>query len=421
MTKLIDRRIWIVLALAVLATLPVWMQHPYYINTSSQILYWAIIALGLNVLVGYAGLTSLGHAGLFAITGYVVALMVSAGWDHLTAGVMAVVLTVLASAVFAVLALRATGIGFLMITLALGQIVWGIAYRWVDLTNGDNGVNLKVRPMPLGIDLSSPSAFYWATLLLFVVALGSMHLFVRSPFGVSVRGTRDQPRRMNALGFNVWLIQFLAFLFSGFWCAIGGLLYIYYNQFIAPPVAGLQTSAEVLLMVISGGTGTLLGPIAGAAIVIVIKNVVSAWIERWKGLDSFLKLAAIPLLMLQFRRSDRAHIALWVYLGVCALILVLSTVFYAAPSLYWRDTFTFPSPFKNNATQSGEFVACIFILLPLAVLAPGGQLWFSTNHQRFTPDLEGLGAEFRDVTDRTVPEDYRNRAAHRCWHAQLNA
>lgn len=103
-----------------------------------------------------------------------------------------------------------------------------------------------------------------------------------------------------------------------------------------------------------------------------------AWIERWKGLDSFLKLAAIPLLMLQFRRSDRAHIALWVYLGVCALILVLSTVFYAAPSLYWRDTFTFPSPFKNNATQSGEFVACIFILLPLAVLAwRHGRRWLA--------------------------------------------
>jgi len=103
-----------------------------------------------------------------------------------------------------------------------------------------------------------------------------------------------------------------------------------------------------------------------------------AWIERWKGLDSFLKLAAIPLLMLQFRRSDRAHIALWVYLGVCALILVLSTVFYAAPSLYWRDMFTFPSPFKNNATQSGEFVACIFILLPLAVLAwRHGRRWLA--------------------------------------------
>lgn len=93
------------------------------------------------------------------------------------------------------------------------------------------------------------------------------------------------------------------------------------------------------------------------------------WIARWQGLDSFLKLAAIPLLMLQFRRSDRAMWALWVYLGACALILALSTLFYAVPSLYWRDIGTFPAPFKNNSTQSGEFVACIFILLYLAVLA----------------------------------------------------
>ena len=285
----------LVVSLLIMAALPIWMQHPYYINTSSQILYWAIIALGLNVLVGYAGLTSLGHAGLFAITGYGVALMVEAGYGHLTAAIAAIGFTLLASAVFAVLALRATGIGFLMITLALGQIVWGIAYRWVDLTQGDNGVNLKVRPMPFGIDLSSPSAFYWATYILFVAALVSMFYFVRSPFGASVRGTRDQDRRMNALGFNVWLIRFLAFLFSGFWCAIGGLLYIYYNQFIAPPVAALQTSAEVLLMVISGGAGTLFGPIAGAAIVIIIKNIVSAWIERWN-----LVLGLIFILIISF-------------------------------------------------------------------------------------------------------------------------
>lgn len=295
MTGFSRKSIWIVFGLLVLATLPIWMQHPYYINTSSQILFWAIIALGLNVLVGYGGLTSLGHSGLFAITGYTVALMVDSGHGHLTAALAAIAVTLVASAVFAMLALRATGIGFLMITLALGQIVWGIAYRWVDLTNGDNGVNLKIRPMPFGFDLASPTAFYWATFLTFLFALGSMYLFVNSPFGASVRGTRDQPRRMNALGFNVWLIQFLAFLFSGFWCAIGGLLYIYYNQFVSPEVAALQASAEVLLMVISGGTATLLGPIAGAAIVVIMKNIISAWVERWN-----LVLGVIFILIISF-------------------------------------------------------------------------------------------------------------------------
>jgi branched-chain amino acid transport system permease protein len=122
-----------------------------------------------------------------------------------------------------------------------------------------------------------------------------MWVFVRSPFGASVRGTRDQARRMTALGYNVWLIRFLAFLLSGFWSGVAGLLYVYYHQFIAPPIASLQSSAEVLLMVISGGSATLLGPIAGAAIVVIMKNVVSAYIERWN-----LALGLIFILIISF-------------------------------------------------------------------------------------------------------------------------
>ena len=108
-----------------------------------------------------------------------------------------------------------------------------------------------------------------------------MAIFVASPFGASLRGARDQPRRMTALGYNVWLIRFLAFLFSGFWSGIAGLLYLYYNQFVSPQTVALSASAEALLMVIAGGTGTLLGPIAGAVLVIVMKDIASAYIERW--------------------------------------------------------------------------------------------------------------------------------------------
>jgi branched-chain amino acid transport system permease protein len=271
----------IAVALILLVTLPRTIANPYYINVVSQILFWAIFALALNVLVGYGGLVSLGHAGLFAVAGYAAALMLAAGYGHLAANVAALVVTLAMSAIFAVLALRATGIGFLMITLALGQILWGIAYRWASLTNGDNGINVRTRAAPFGVSLASADAFYYATLVAFLLAVVSMILFVRSPFGASLRGTRDQPRRMNALGYNVWLIRFLAFLFSGFWSGVAGLLFLYYNQFISPQIVALQTSAEVLLMVISGGTATLLGPIAGAAIVVIMKNVVSAYIERW--------------------------------------------------------------------------------------------------------------------------------------------
>jgi branched-chain amino acid transport system permease protein len=182
---------------------------------------------------------------------------------------------------FAVLALRGTGLGFVMITVALGQIVWGIAYRWISLTNGDNGISINVRPRPFGLPLDSADAFYWATLVVFLIAVAAMAIFVASPFGAAVRGTRDQPRRMTALGYNVWLTRFLAFLFSGFWSGVAGLLYLYYNQFVSPQTVALSASAEALLMVIAGGTATLLGPIAGAALVIIMKDVASAYIERW--------------------------------------------------------------------------------------------------------------------------------------------
>ncbi|MFN3659159.1 MAG: branched-chain amino acid ABC transporter permease [Pseudolabrys sp.] len=278
-----------------LLTLPFWMDNAYYINVASQILLFAVFALALNVLVGYGGLVSLGHAGLFAISGYTAALVLQAGHGHLLADLAAIVVTMVAAAVFGVLALRATGIGFLMISLAIGQIIWGVCYRWQSLTGGDNGINVRTRPEPFGISLSHAPSFYYMVLIVFALTVVSLAIFVRSPLGASLRGTRDQPRRMNALGYNVWLIRFVAFLVSGFWTAVAGLLFIYYNQFISPQVSALQTSAETLLMVISGGTATLLGPIAGAAIVVIMKNVVSAYIERWN-----LVLGLIFVLIITF-------------------------------------------------------------------------------------------------------------------------
>ncbi len=289
----------VVLGLALglaLVTLPAWMVSDYYVNIASQILFFAIFALGLNVLVGYGGLVSLGHASLFGVSGYAVAILVGAGWAHAAAIPAAIVATLAMASLFALLALRATGISFLMITLALGQILWGIAYRWASFTGGDNGVNLRGRPSPFGLDLASPTAFYFATLAVFALCLVSMAAFVRSPFGASLRGTRDQPRRMSALGFNVWLVRFAAFLFSGFWTAVAGLLFVYYNGFISPQVMALQTSAETLLMVISGGSGTIAGPVVGAAIVVVMKNVVSAHVERWNMVLGFIFVLIISFM-----------------------------------------------------------------------------------------------------------------------------
>jgi branched-chain amino acid transport system permease protein len=277
----IARRIAIAVVILGLSAVPYAITEAYYVNIASQILLYAIFALGLNILVGYAGLVSLGHAGLFGVASYVVASLLVAGYGHTVAILGALAFGLLFTAGFAALSLRATGISFIMITLALGEILWGLAYRWISLTNGDNGVNVSTRPMPFGIALSSAGAFYDMTLIVFFLAVAACAIFVRSPFGAALAGTRDQPRRMNALGFHVWMIRFGAFMFSGLLTAVAGILYVYYNRFISPQTLALPASAEALLMVISGGAGTLLGPIVGAALVVVIKNVVSAYVVRW--------------------------------------------------------------------------------------------------------------------------------------------
>jgi branched-chain amino acid transport system permease protein len=126
-----------------------------------------------------------------------------------------------------------------------------------------------------------PTIFYYFVLFFLGIALWCIARFIQSGLGQSLQGTRDQPRRMRALGYNVWLIQWLSFVCAGFWGAVAGLLYAYYHQFVSPQTLHLTTSAETLLMVIAGGTGTLLGPVVGAALVIILKNVVSAYITRW--------------------------------------------------------------------------------------------------------------------------------------------
>jgi branched-chain amino acid transport system permease protein len=283
-------------AFVALATVPLWTSGTYYINVSSQILFYAIFAMGLNILVGYAGLVSLGHAGMFGITAYALAYLLSAGLGHTTAILGAFVISMGCMAVYAALALRTTGIGFIMITLALGQIIWGLAYRWISLTNGDNGINVKARPAPFGLDLNDAATFYYATLVVFLIALAMVAIFVRSPFGAALKGTRDQPRRMNALGYHVWAIRFWACLLSGLLTAVAGMLFVYYTQFISPQTTALTASAEVLLMVIAGGPATLLGPIVGAALVVVVKNVVSGYIERWKFLLGAIFVAIVILM-----------------------------------------------------------------------------------------------------------------------------
>ena len=249
------------------------------------------------MLVGYAGLVSLGHAALFGIAAYATGYMLQAGFGHTAADLAALLAGLASMAVFAVLSLRTTGIGFIMITLALGEILWGLAYRWISLTGGDNGISLHGRPGAVRhFARLAATPFYYATLVVFLLAFAAVAVFVRSPFGAALMGTRDQPRRMNALGYHVWAIRFWACMFSGLLTSVAGILFVYYTQFISPQTLALTSSAEVLLMVISGGAGTLLGPIVGAALVVMVKSVVSGFIERWNLLLGAIFVAIVILM-----------------------------------------------------------------------------------------------------------------------------
>jgi branched-chain amino acid transport system permease protein len=276
------------LGLAVCAVLVIalpWViTNDFYVNMASQILIYALLAVSLNILLGYGGMVSLGHAAYLGITAYTCVIVAGAGYGHLTAALAGLLLSTAAAALFGVLALRASGLGFLMITLALGQIIWGVTYRWNDLTGGDNGIRYLGRPSPFGLDITSARGFYYFALIVFALALYCIWRLTRSPFGAALRGTRDQPRRMRMLGHDVWMVRWLAFVMAGFWASLAGLLYVYYNLFISPHALSLQQSAEVLLMAILGGASTLTGPIVGAVIITLVKNVVSTYVDRWNSL-----------------------------------------------------------------------------------------------------------------------------------------
>src|SRR5260221_698775 len=198
-------------------------------------------------------MVSLGQAGYLGIAGYACILATVAGYDQLTAAIFAIALSTAFAALFGVLSLRAPGLGFIMITLALGQIVWGIAYRANALTGGDNGLSFPARPMPFGFDIRVAKSFYYFTLIVFAISFFFLWRFSKSPFCASLTGAKEQPRRMRMLGHNVWLIQLLTFILAGFWGSIASILFVYYNLFLSPHALGLQQSAEILLMAILGG------------------------------------------------------------------------------------------------------------------------------------------------------------------------
>ena len=254
----------------------------YYLVLSTRILIFAIFAMSLDLLVGYTGLSSLGHAAFFGFAGYATGLFALRVANNLvlTIGV-AVLLTFCMAFIYSALALRAKGIYFLMLTLALSQVLWGIAFEWRQLTGGDDGLPGIPRPVIGPWHLSNSPSFFLFTGGLFVISAGILMLVVRSPFGLSLQGIRESASRMAALGYNVWLHQYLAFLIASVFAGVAGSLLAYQNGIVSPTQLHIVSSAEALLMVILGGAGTMVGPFFGSIVIVLLEYLVSQRTERW--------------------------------------------------------------------------------------------------------------------------------------------
>src|SRR6058998_605541 len=255
----------------------------YLLALLTQAVISAMLAMSLDLLLGYTGLSSLGHAAYLGLGAYSVGVLTTRyGAGFAVTLAVGVGLALVVAAIFGLVALRATGVYFLMITLALGMVVWGLAHRWVTMTQGDNGISAISRPdlgLPWSLALSIP--FYYFALAGFLVSFWILRAIVRSPFGQTLVGIRESESRMRTLGYHVWLHKYIGFVIAGGFGGFAGVLWAYYNGFVSPMDLQLATSVEVLLMVALGGRGTLLGPALGAGIIVFLKNLVSVYTHRW--------------------------------------------------------------------------------------------------------------------------------------------
>ena len=255
----------------------------YWLTILTQMLIFGIMAMSLDVLMGYTGVPSFGHAAFFGAAAYGIAILSTRYQVGFLGCVFSAFLLAAAiAAIFGLLVSHSGGVYFLMITLALGMVIWGLAFRWVTMTGGDNGIAGIPRPdLGIPISLDDPIVFYYAVLIVFLVALFLLYIFTRSPFGQSLMGIRESESRMRILGYNTWLHKYLAYVVAGSFSGISGILWAYYNGFVSPMDAELTASFEAFLMVIMGGPGTLVGPALGAGIIIFLKNFLSAYTHRW--------------------------------------------------------------------------------------------------------------------------------------------
>ena len=276
------------LALALLALLalpPVAAQlgQPFYIDLVRRIMILAIAAVSLNLILGYGGLVSFGHAAYLGIGAYAVGILafygVTNGWLQWGVAIGASALVALA---IGAVSIRTSGIYFIMITLAFTQMLYYLGIS-LDVFGGDDGMRLKARSQFSGlVDLSSPVQFYYLSLLLMLLSVFLVYRIAHSRFGLALRAAKSNEARSRAIGFSPYPHRLAAFVIAGALCGLSGALYANHTNYLTPGFMSWGQSGDLMFMVILGGMATTAGPVLGAFVLLLLEEVLKGWTEHWQ-------------------------------------------------------------------------------------------------------------------------------------------
>ena len=271
-------------SIVILLALPPFLSS-YFLGMLTKVLIFGIFCVSLDLILGYTGLLSLGHAAFMGTAGYAAGiLMVHLGIDNFWALISIAVLAAgIVAVVIGYMVLRVTGVYFLLLTLAFSQLLSVIAVRWRSITGGTNGL-IGINYPDLGIPAFSWNSlsFYYLVFIFFVLCYFILKRIVDSSFGRALVGIRVNEARMQALGFNTWAHKYIAFIISGLFAGVAGALFAFFYGIMVPEHLSLTTSASGMLMVVIGGPGTLFGPVIGALIIIMLEHYASIYNpERW--------------------------------------------------------------------------------------------------------------------------------------------
>ena len=284
-----------------LILLPLFLS-PYLLYLAAKILILAIFAMGLNLILGYTGLVSMGHAAFFGTAVYAGAFLtvhygIESFWLVALLGISAAVFM---AALFGLFIVHLSGAYFLLITLGLSQLLFSIAWKWRALTGGDDGLPGISRPdLGLPLSMGNDTYFYYFVFLIFVGCFWLLYRLTDSPFGHALIGIRENESRMKILGYHPWRYKYVSFIIGGGFGGVAGVLYAYLIGIAYPGDIGLMSSVMVLFMVILGSPGTLACPLIGATLLTTMEYVVSTLTpERWP-----LILGAVFVLVAMYFRG----------------------------------------------------------------------------------------------------------------------